>query len=577
MKSDPEKGSMKPAPLLFSCRLTLFIVCMFASFNFLLQRMNISFALVCMVKRPNSTSLSELEASLDFNSSSSFFSDSFDLPNLTIRSDEDLFLNDSHAMSSMVSSSIVDDEDDAVCRRMAASRSNSSKSRFIDDGEFEWSKDVQGAILGSFFYGYLFTQIFGGWLAERFGAKKAFLGSIASLSFLTLLNPIAARYGPEMLFAVRLLQGLTHGAALPSMNVFSARWCAPTERGMLMGIAFGGFGFAAAFTFPICAFLCENFGWESIFYATGAFGLLLLVVSYFLIYEWPENHPRISAQELEYLRKTRAVSYSSSQKSKKIQVPWKKIITSGPINVIHITHTCFTWGFLMVGMYMPTYLKEVLYMDTSQNGLYSSLPYMGMLSIHFTVGTIFDFFRRKNCCSVSTLRKVFNTVGMVGPAISMILTGFLSCTNIEFGIAMVTIGQAFGEFSFMGGYMLSIFELAPKYAGIIIGITNTFGVLPGFLCPLFVSLFTPNGTREEWILVFGIAAGMNLLGALLYAIFGSCELQSWAANTERRASSISGPINGGARRNSQLQQNGMLKEQEMLPLTNENRKDQPDG
>lgn len=331
-----------------------------------------------------------------------------------------------------------------------------------------------------------------------------------------------------------------------------------------MGIAYGGFSFAATVTFPICAFLCENFGWESIFYVTGGMGLFLLVVAYFLVFEWPENHPRISAQELEYLRKTRSVSYSSSQKSKSVQVPWCSIITSGPINVIHVTHTCFTWGFLMVGMYMPTYLKEVLYMDTSQNGLYSSLPYLGMLCVHFTIGTIFDFFRRKNCCSVSVLRKVFNTVGMIGPAISMVLTGFLSCTNIGFGITMVALGQALGEFSFMGGYMLSIFEVAPKYAGIIIGITNTFGVLPGFICPLFVSLLTPNGTREEWILVFCIAAGLNVFGAVLYAIFGSCELQPWAANVDRRASSINGTV---GRNSEQGGGNGVYKEQEMVPLT----------
>lgn len=302
---------------------------------------------------------------------------------------------------------------------------------------------------------------------------------------------------------------------------------------MLMGIAYGGFVISAATTFPICAFLCENFGWEFIFYVTGLVGIIFLLISYFLVYDWPETHPRISSVELEYLRKTRSVPYSSSRTSQKVQVPWRSIVTSLPINVIHITHTCFTWGFLMVGLYMPTFLKEVLYMDTTQNGLFSSLPYFGMLSVHFLVGSIFDFFRRKNCCSVSVLRKVFNTFGMLGPAISLAITGFLSCTNIEFGIALITVGQTFGEFAFMGGYMLSIFELAPKYAGVIIGITNTFGVLPGFLCPLLVSFATSNGTRDEWILVFCLAAAFNIFGTLLYLFFGSCELQPWAITPER--------------------------------------------
>ena len=34
-----------------------------------------------------------------------------------------------------------------------------------------WEKSIQGHILGSFFYGYLISQIPGGLLAERFGAK----------------------------------------------------------------------------------------------------------------------------------------------------------------------------------------------------------------------------------------------------------------------------------------------------------------------------------------------------------------------------------------------------------------------
>jgi len=59
------------------------------------------------------------------------------------------------------------------------------------------------------------------------------------------------------------------GAALPSINVLAARWCAPAERGFLMGIAYGGFPIAAAVTFPLSAFFCEFWGWEGLFYAMG--------------------------------------------------------------------------------------------------------------------------------------------------------------------------------------------------------------------------------------------------------------------------------------------------------------------
>ena len=42
------------------------------------------------------------------------------------------------------------------------------------DGEFDWDKETQGIILGAFFWGYLLTQIPGGWLAERVGGKGVF-------------------------------------------------------------------------------------------------------------------------------------------------------------------------------------------------------------------------------------------------------------------------------------------------------------------------------------------------------------------------------------------------------------------
>ncbi len=41
--------------------------------------------------------------------------------------------------------------------------------------DFTWDSSTQGIILGSFFYGYILTQIPGGWLATKFGGKRIFL------------------------------------------------------------------------------------------------------------------------------------------------------------------------------------------------------------------------------------------------------------------------------------------------------------------------------------------------------------------------------------------------------------------
>ena len=76
-------------------------------------------------------------------------------------------------------------------------------------GEFpDWDKNLQGQILGAFFYGYICTQIPGGWLAEKFGGKLVFGFGVLCTAVLTLMTPVAARLSVGTFLAVRVLEGI---------------------------------------------------------------------------------------------------------------------------------------------------------------------------------------------------------------------------------------------------------------------------------------------------------------------------------------------------------------------------------
>ena len=64
-----------------------------------------------------------------------------------------------------------------------------------------------GWVLSSFFYGYIITQIPGGWLADLFGARYVFGIGILMTSVLTLLTPLAAEVHIGALIALRALEG----------------------------------------------------------------------------------------------------------------------------------------------------------------------------------------------------------------------------------------------------------------------------------------------------------------------------------------------------------------------------------
>jgi ACS family sodium-dependent inorganic phosphate cotransporter len=67
---------------------------------------------------------------------------------------------------------------------------------------------MRGLLLSSFFYGYIVTQLPGGWLATRIGGNRVFGVGIAATAVLTLLTPPITYVSVYLLLAVRVVEGL---------------------------------------------------------------------------------------------------------------------------------------------------------------------------------------------------------------------------------------------------------------------------------------------------------------------------------------------------------------------------------
>lgn len=89
----------------------------------------------------------------------------------------------------------------------------------MQNAEFDWSETLQGHILGAFYYGYVFAQIPGGILAQKYGGKHVFGIGIFATAVLTLLTPLAARTGPAYMIAVRVLEGIGE-VSIPTDLIF---------------------------------------------------------------------------------------------------------------------------------------------------------------------------------------------------------------------------------------------------------------------------------------------------------------------------------------------------------------------
>ena len=111
---------------------------------------------------------------------------------------------------------------------------------------------------------------------------------------------------------------------------------------------------------PICGLLADHVGWESIFYVWGAAGCVWFILWCFLVFSSPDQHPRISDDEKEYIISNIYEKGTDSQLDGKLPIPpYKKIFTSIPILATIITAMCQNYGFYTLLTMTPTYLNNI--------------------------------------------------------------------------------------------------------------------------------------------------------------------------------------------------------------------------
>ena len=150
-------------------------------------------------------------------------------------------------------------------------------------------------VLGSFYYGYVLTNIPGGYFAGRAGGKWLFGLGIFCTSLLTLLSPLAAIHGDKWAFgAVRWLEGLGEGVTYPAVMAMLAKWAPLSERSRLTATIYSGAQAGTVVALPLSGMLADRFGWESVFYVSGILGCFWFLFWVVFVYSSPAEHPWIS-------------------------------------------------------------------------------------------------------------------------------------------------------------------------------------------------------------------------------------------------------------------------------------------
>ncbi|EDV44411.1 uncharacterized protein Dana_GF20342 [Drosophila ananassae] len=392
--------------------------------------------------------------------------------------------------------------------------------RNTGEGEFDWSYKLQGYILSSFFYGYVITQIPFGFLIKYYGAKH-FLGwGMMINSVAAFLVPISARAGGYIgLCCVRFIQGLGEGPIVPCSHALLAHWTPPAERSRAGAIVYAGAQFGTIISMPLSGLLAEHGfdgGWPSIFYVFGAVSTVWCIFFLWLVAENPEKSSRISAAERQYILDS---IWKAQPEDAAGPMPYLKIIRAMPFYAILVAHAGQNYGYETLMTMLPTYMDTVLKVNIRENGFVSALPYVAMWLLAMVFGFVADCLIKRSF-SVTITRKMMNSIGQYGPALALIAVSFVHHNLIlTCGVFVLGLGLNGAIYS---GFKINHLDISPRYAGLLIAITNCCANLVGLTAPMVAGHVIHNGpTVENWRIVFYISAGVFIFCATFYNIFAT--------------------------------------------------------
>jgi ACS family sodium-dependent inorganic phosphate cotransporter-like MFS transporter 6/7/8 len=201
-----------------------------------------------------------------------------------------------------------------------------------------------------------------------------------------------------------------------------------------------------------------------------------------------------------------------------------------PVYAIIVANFARSWTFYLLLITQPKYFKEIFHMDLAEGSTLAALPHLVMTAIVPIGGQMADYLRRNEIMSTTNVRKLFNCGGFGGEALFLLVVGY---TNNKM-LAIISLILAVGCSGFaISGFNVNHLDIAPRYASILMGISNGVGTFSGMICPITVEQMTKDHSTEsklqvEWHHVFLIASCIHFIGVIFYGIFASGELQPWA-------------------------------------------------
>jgi len=375
----------------------------------------------------------------------------------------------------------------------------------------DYFKEKMGYVDAAFKFAYALGFIIFGYIIDKAGTRKGFSFAIGVWSLAGVLNGFVGSL--KGLSATRILLGLGEAGNFPSAVKSVAEWFPKKERSFATGLFNAGANVGIIVTALAVPYITIQFGWRASFIATGLLGFLVLIF-WRLMYQKPEEHPKLSHAELQYIKEGEA-------ETPQPKLSWWQLLGYRQTWTFAAgkTFTDPIWYFYLT--WLPDFFNSSEALEQKLDLKNIGLPFLVIYIVSDLGSVFFGWLSSKfiqHGWSVNKARKIT----MLICALCVVPIIFASVTNHVFiAVGLIALAAAAHQGWSANVYTLASDMFPQQSVASVVGIGSMFGALGGVLFAASAGIIR---VKFGYVPLF-IIAGSAYLTALLLIHFLSPRLQ----------------------------------------------------
>jgi sugar phosphate permease len=323
-----------------------------------------------------------------------------------------------------------------------------------------------GALLGAlFFLGYFLFQVPAAWYAETRSAKRLMFWGLLAWGVLAMLTGMIGNV--YLLYADRLLLGVSESVVLPAMLIFLSHWFSSAERSRTNTILILGNPVTVLWMSIVSGYLVNAIGWRGMFIAEGLPAIVWAFIWRRLVQDEPGQARWLDPRERESLE----IRLNDEQRLLKPVRNYGEAFRSPLVVALSVQYFCWSIGVYGFVLWLPSILKSGSQLGIVQIGWLSAAPYL-LATLLMLVASHFS--------DRSGGRKAFVWPFLIVGALAFAGSYLLGQSSFwpSFVLLVIAGGAMYAPY---GPFFAWIAERLPRnVAGGAIALINGFGALGSF-------------------------------------------------------------------------------------------------